>query len=647
MKLPSRTLSLLLSGALLLGLSACGGGGTTSDSTTDAIPTGAVTTTPVTDAETFPETEPPEPDFEGTPTVYRIFDIRNLGEGGNNEDYNDIVRFYTSLQGRLNKRARKTGVYVYQMYDSTDEFWLNYIRSEGKMLEGCETVDIRDFATLWDTFGDAIKAAGLVLWDPSAPATSNVAATVCSVEGYLPVRYDPDDSSLYTWLTAKGVEVKLNLVGMFTGEKGTKIADTDLDSSGSIKCDPYLWAMEKYLDRCHPSMLAYVLDGASQVATNPVYQKAGTPTPNVNQLYSHDYYIYNGCFFLDLTCTRSEAPCDDPTQKRGTDYNTLAKILGAVRDRNNGKMCKLMGFPPWYMKYTTHGDNGTPEPVELEWNFTAVLSTFNFLKEADAAHPSWMTDASVYCQYRSTVEQYENNEPPAPQTFEENVRYFTVYIGDYDSSAWLKEMVPTCFNQSSLGELPLMWAFNPNLSDRVPMIFDYVYEHKTANDYFITGDSGAGYVMPTYLPDLEAWNAFNKPYFEKFDMDVVGFIIDKKPMTKREFKAYADMGIKGACYNNYGEPLVVYGGTTPFIRMTDVYPGSEGWLEGMYNAMTGSGTNFASFRTIRLYTDQIVNSIREFEAYANAKNDGYTYRYVDMYTLFDLILQSGQGQKLG
>jgi len=77
-----------------------------------------------------------------------------------------------------------------------------------------------------------------------------------------------------------------------------------------------------------------------------------------------------------------------------------------------------------------------------------------------------------------------------------------------------------------------------------------------------------------------------------------------------------------------------------------VHPGAEGWLEGMYDALNGNGTNFAAFRTIRLYTDNIVGSIKEFEAYANAQNVGYTYQYVDMYTIFDLILQSGQGQKI-
>jgi hypothetical protein len=59
--------------------------------------------------------------------------------------------------------------------------------------------------------------------------------------------------------------------------------------------------------------------------------------------------------------------------------------------------------------------------------------------------------------------------------------------------------------------------------------------------------------------------------------------------------------------------------------------------------MQGHGTNFSAVRTIRLYTHQLTSFIEEAVAYANAKNDGYTYKYVDMYTLFDLVLQSGQG----
>lgn len=588
---------------------------------------------------------------DSPPTVYVINDVRYIGEPTNNEDFNDMVRFYTTLQGRLNKKAKENNFYVYQMFDSQDKFWLDYMMNEGKMLENANIVELNTWADIWNAFGDYIIEAGIVLWDPKAPSTSNVASTICSVDGYLPVRYDEDADSMYTWLTSNSVEVKFSLVDMFTGELGTKIADTDIDSSGSIKCDPYLWAIEKYLDKTNDTMLAYTLDGASTVETNPVYIKAteGT-TPNVNQLYSHDYFIYSECFFFDLTCVDSETPCDDPNQPIGTDAKTLHKILREFTKTDVGNMKRLIGFPPWYVKYTVFNNNGKTAEVALEWAFTEVLSSYNIVKEADAAHPSWMTNASVYCQYESTVDKYVNNDPPPSIDYDENTRYFTIYIGDYDSSAWLKEMVPACFTSEQRGQIPMMWAFNPNLSDRVPMIFDYVYENKTDKDYFITGNSGAGYVMPTKIEDLNVWTEFSRNYMNKFDMDIVGFIINKENITIRELTAFTEISPYGSFHNDGDKFISVLDDKYVYTCLRDVYPAQgESHLESMYDYFvngTKDGSNFAAFRTIRQYTEGLVKLVNDFISYAEAKNDGYKYVYVDMYTYFDLVLQSGQGEHI-
>ncbi|MBR2621412.1 MAG: hypothetical protein IKC97_03465 [Clostridia bacterium] len=579
--------------------------------------------------------------------VYIIHNIKGINGFTNNEDYNDIVRLYSCLQGSLNKNAKENGFYVYQNFDSTDPFWLEYISGDGKMLQGCVKYDLKKWSDLWDALGSYIIDAGIVVWDPTVPATANVASTICSVEGYLPVRYDEDEDSLYTWLTSHDVKVREDLCDMFFGVKGTTIADTDIPSTGSIKCDPYLWALEKYGDDVNPEMIAYTLDGASQVASNIIYQRAAVSTePSANQLYSHDYYIYNECFFVDLTCKKDERPCDDPDQPMGTDAETLGTILGYFQDRNNGKFGKLMGFPPWYMKYTVFNNWGSSGEVELEWAFVAFITQYDFIKEADAWNPSWMTNASVYCQYEMTTEEFENNDAPLEEEFDENVRYFTMYIGDYDSSAWLKLMVPDCFQSDLRGQMPMMWAFNPNLSDRVPMIFDYVYENKTPNDYFVTGDSGAGYVFPSRLNDIDKWIDYNRPYLDKFDMDVVGFIIDDHKLSIESMKAYAEISPFGA-FTNTGDYLTILDDETVFLRMWgSVQPphNTDETREQMYQELLRSGTNFAAYRTIRQYTPDLVGFVNDFIEYANAKNDGYTYKYVDMYTLFDLILQSGQGK---
>ena len=596
--------------------------------------------------------------FEYPASVYivngQLKAIGSADRGGLNHD--DIVRLISSLQGIVNRTSKEDDTYLYWDYDGQDQFWLQYLASEGKMLDGCAQENLTTWDDFWNVFGDKVKELGMVLWDPNAPSTSNVAATICGVEGYLPVRYSDDNNSLYQWLKAKGVPVKMDLVGKFTGEAGTLIPDTNTPSTGSIKCDPYIWALEKYMDKCNTGMIAYVLDGASSTPGNYIYEtyraEKGVPGPANNQIFSHDYYIYHKCFFIDLTCTADELPCDDQKQPMGTDARTLDLILSTMEERNNGKMIKFMGFPPWYMKYTTTLNMGKTKPTELEWNFVEVISKYNCVKEADAAHPAWMTNASLYCSYKSTIEYYDNNTSPESEMFDKNVRYFTIYMGDYDSSAWLKKYVPTFFADKNRATLSLMWGFNPNLADRVPMIFDYIYEN-LGNDFIVTGDSGAGYVIPSALPELDTWVAFNKPYMEKFDLDIVGFIINgSNKMTMDIFKAYAEIAPVGSFHNDSSQKLVIYNDETVFMHLMNGIDADKigekdtngrTVFEKMYEYIDNTGNNFSAYRTVVKSPGDVVRCVQGFIEYANAQDDGYTYVYVDPYTLFDLVLQSGQG----
>ena len=587
--------------------------------------------------------------FEYPTIVYQISDIQSIPGASGTPVYNDVVRFIASLQGRLNKNAAENGFYLYYMFDGTDNFWLNYISGEGKMFEGAIVKTISSWDQLWETFGSYIQELGIVAWDPDVPSTANVAGTICAVDGYLPVRFSSEKNSMYQWLRGHEVPVKENLYAMFDGIEGTTIADTDIPSCGSAKCDAYLWALEKYGDRCNSEMVAYTLDGASTVEGNPIYETAEGRSPNWNQLYSHDYLVMNGCFFFDLTCYDKEAPCDDPDQPIGTDTQTLHTILNFFCEKNNGKMGKLMGFPPWYMKYTTHKNHGTPVPTTLEWDFVEFISAYNFIKEADAAHPAWMTNGSVFTQYVSTA-KYENTESPYDEVFDKNVHYFTIYMGDYDSSAWLKQHIPGFFSDTTRGEIPLMWGFNPNLGDRVPMVFDYIYENLTPNDYIATGDSGAGYVIPAMLPDMDTWVDYNEPYMEHYDMDIVGFIINgSNKMTDREFSAYAKIAPIGSFHNDSGQKLVIWNDETVFMHlMNGIDPDNiNEAAKTMYEYSSKTGNNFSAYRTVCKSPASIKNAINAFIAYAESQNSKYEYKCVDPYTLFDLVLQSGQGVQKG
>ena len=101
--------------------------------------------------------------------------------------------------------------------------------------------------------------------------------------------------------------------------------------------------------------------------------------------------------------------------------------------------------------------------------------------------------------------------------------------------SWLYKAVAAFFSDPQRGRVPLGWAFDPNLADRVPQALAYAYRHATTNDFFIAGDSGAGYLNPRALtvrpdsklpPALELWTEHCERYFKRWDMSITGFMLD-------------------------------------------------------------------------------------------------------------------------
>lgn len=571
----------------------------------------------------------------------------------------DTARLVCSLQGLINRDFGKNQIAVYINYEDADNFWYQQMKAGGGILSGFSVVTISSFTKFVEVFKNQLISCGMVTWDPDVAATANAAATICGLDGYLPVKYDDNDSGLMTMLKDLGVKVKLNLKGRFTGKgiiNGTKIAST-----GSKKCDTYLWLMDKYLSRCSKEMIAYMPDGAGCVSTNIIYQKdSDAGSAYGNNILDHDYLIANRSFFFDLSPVGTEVPCDDKTQIIGTDVKTLRKILQAQYNRNGGKFSKVIGFPPWWIKYTSHNSWGSLAATVVEWMFTDIVTQYNLAKEADAAHPCCTANASLYekISLKSSFKN-TNRKSSITEKFNKNTVYLLYYMGDYDSSAWLKKWVPVIWQDSGKGQAPMMWSFNPNLSDRVPMVFNYIYSNMDNMDYFVSGDSGPGYIIPGGLynslcperpnPDGDkAWVDFSKPYMKRFDMDIVGFIINGNyKMNTTIMKMYNQFAPVGSFHNDPSKPLYVVNGT-PYVYLKNGVgnPGSyTDSAAGMYDYIknTMHGLNFGAFRTVCWTPSQINQLSKAFLSYAKTKDPNTTYKFVDPYTYFAMIKQSGQG----
>ncbi len=648
-------------------------------------------------------------------TIYRI--------GNNALVNNDVRRLAYSLQGLVNRDfgrdADHTSI-IYMTEADMDVGWLEYMKAEGSVYEGYEEIRIASWDEFYNAFKNQIAYCGVILWDGYVPATANVAGTICGLDGYLPVLAK---SPLHQELLDKGIAVKQSLVGLFEdGHKGEKIADTNVISTGSAKNDAYRWALEKYFDRCSANYLAYILDGAPCIKGYEAYPDNPTAllwNSYITCLSNHDYLIARRCFFFDLSPNKEEI-CDDVAQQTrvhytclscgharyyyvdeltgyedplcdgcgeyvavdwvytyennligtlaelGTDQETMLMIYARRYERAKGAMGQLMGFPPWWVKYCIDVEQGTAAATWIEWLYCEYISCYNLAKEADAAQPANMTNGSAYYKYVPLSSTYDNKweEYDHGLTYDDETTYFTIYLGDYDSSAWLKTFVYNYWvnrgGDKARSRIPLTWCFNPNLSQRVPMVFDYIYANKYDHEFIAAGDSGAGYVIPAglfggdnlaytgkprpaeYANGDTMWATYCKTFYDRFDIKATGFIINgSNPMTTDVMRTFSTFSTMGSLHNCGAAKMAQYKGI-PYVYCNNGI-GADTPMSALYEHAFErmNGYNFAAYRTVCISPSQTEQIVKNFTEYGNEK--GHKMQYLELYSFLDFAAQSGKG----
>ena len=551
----------------------------------------------------------------------------------------DISHLVSALQGLVNRDEPRLYLRAIQ---PADDFWWNWMQEDGNWLSGRETVELTTLDKLLDQFKDFFN--GAVIYDSSIPATSNIASTISGTENLLPIRYDIDSDSLYSQLiAAKKIKDKIWLLN----KDGTSIFTSK--NTGSAKANAYLWAKQHYLDSglCNPEKLAYYLD-AYWLKIPKV------SSPQNHTLTNHDYFISNKSFFFDLGPWEDESPVDDPNQPAGTDAMVLREILLSAYNRTQGKsMIHAGGFVPWAYKYTNHGiAGGNHDPVPTEWHYALTLSAYNAYMDADALGIGAMANASFYQHYpleahypqnpKPTLESLKNSGLIDPNGDVIKKRFVTFYIGDYDSSAWLYSQIPSIWNDPKRGEIPLGWAFNPNLAERSPMAMVYTRKTQSSNDFFVAGDSGAGYVNPGMIQEprgisglpsgLEVWKEHCKRHYKQWDISITGFIINgyAPALNEDAKKIYSEFSHDGIVAQKI-EPQGMFG-EMPFIRMNLDLDGKPSDVANVIaSRFVGDMPQFMIFRTI-LKTPSWHYEVRE-----HLKAIQPDAEIVDPYTFFALL----------
>lgn len=609
----------------------------------------------------------------------------NAKPGISSSDYYDIALMMGVLQGLVNRDAphfyiRFTSAnnadQVWFDRLTSDAYWADKIGKEPQFLAGKEIVNLSSPADALYIFKDFYE--GYALWDNHVPATSNSALTACGCDSLIPLRYSEKGSSIYANLTNtqsgslfnyKGnlaeKEIKINLYDKFViGAKFVYGTGGRVQSTGSRKCDAILWAVSNYLEngKTNAHLMAYHID-----AYYPEKTGDGETDYSIGHIQStafllnNDYYIAKKAFFFDLGVMKKEIPSDDPDQagvkinclKGSLDYQTAMKVLKAQNNRAaefEYKPITCGGFTAWHIKYTSYinapGSDKLSNPFQVEWQTVREFSSYNVMLDADAPGLVAMSDASVFMHYPAQAGYTQKCDKTPKAAAAEKSNYVMVYMGDYDSAAWLSSQSLSYWDNAERGSLPLAWSFAPGLYDRAPHVIDYMYATATANDFFVAGDNGAGYLNPEALEtscsfgSLKQWTAYNAALFDNFDMDIQGFLIFdngaktlcEKLLRKSVYKSYSSFAPKGLLTNMQGGTKSVNG--MPVAQMNDCGSAAD-FISNLSENPQETGNKFTALRVILKSPAEVKSWVDEI----NASDTDYNLKIVDPYTFMSLCAQ--------
>ncbi len=292
-----------------------------------------------------------------------------------------------------------------------------------------------------------------------------------------------------------------------------------------------------------------------------IYTNSATGLFN-SALPNADYYIANKAFFWDLSQESDIAPKDDRDQAIGTDVKTLRSLLlSQMKQAQKNKdanaegldgsgIFTVGGFVPWVLKYNSYADEMSDDTaVDAEWGMIDIISEYGGQTDADAFGTVGIINTSVYQHVALNVSGSVNPTQAKPEfnpevgdasvEYDKNTIYLMFYMGDYDGGSWVGNLLKPIWDDPERGTLPLAWAICGNLADRVPQVYNYLYETAKPNDYFVTGDNGTGYLNPQWMlnprdtkitsadisENRDSWIHYNTEINEKFKLGITGFYI--------------------------------------------------------------------------------------------------------------------------
>ncbi len=220
---------------------------------------------------------------------------------------------------------------------------------------------------------------------------------------------------------------------------------------------------------------------------------------------------------------------------------------------------------------------------------------------------------SVLTAYGRNVVRSQPAPPAAPAL--ENKTYVVVAVPDGDNLDFVAGRMRTLWAEPQRGTLPVAWSLSPLLADLAPPYLDYYYSTATANDRFVMGPSGAGYLYPDYLGpgDLAPYLERTGRYMNETGMDVPwllnAFVASEIPYDSSTLSAYVDALHPRGLVLDYDDQAKtqdswMQGGMTtaaPAIRSTQLWTSFDNFYAKVGDAMAAWGPG-PHFLWVTVYT---------------------------------------------
>ncbi|MCW1924516.1 GxGYxYP family putative glycoside hydrolase [Luteolibacter arcticus] len=194
--------------------------------------------------------------------------------------------------------------------------------------------------------------------------------------------------------------------------------------------------------------------------------------------------------------------------------------------------------------------------------------------------------------------------PPVPKMPSlENKVYVAVMISDGDNIQYVQHAMRQAWEGSAnvRGKVPLNWTIAPGLVDIAPGMMNYYYSSATAQDCFVTGPSGMGYLMPyntltepgapvgDKLTDpvrMDGYSRMTETYLQRSGLRVATIWDDMTPMQRASYEKHC-RNLYGATVQNFKDvPAVAGGVTNGRLRFDKLVIPYGGTFEHLHGSMT-------------------------------------------------------------